>query len=96
MLLVVFLSTLRFDLEELADAGEGVDSIDFVVAVVTVKAGEFIFQVDGCSVLTEANGCPCGGQAVSVHGPCGIRLEDDGSGREEYLCEGETTGLGAR
>lgn len=44
MLLVVFLSTLRFDLEELADAGEGVDSVDFVVAVVTVEAGEFIFS----------------------------------------------------
>ena len=43
MLLVVFLSTLRFDFEELADAG-GVDSIDFVVAVITVEAGEFIFS----------------------------------------------------
>ena len=43
MLLVVFLSTLRFDLEELADA-VGVDSVDFVVAVVTVEAGEFIFS----------------------------------------------------
>ena len=58
MLLVVFLSTLRFDLEELADAGEGVDSGNFVVAVVTVEAGEFIFQVDGCSVLKEENGRP--------------------------------------
>ena len=44
MLLVVFLSTLRYDLEKLADAGEGVDSANFVVAVVTVEAGEFIFS----------------------------------------------------
>ena len=43
MLLVIFLSTLRFDLEELADTG-GVDSVDFVVAVVIVEAGEFIFS----------------------------------------------------
>ena len=43
MLLVVFLSTLRFNFKELADTG-GVDSIDFVVAVVTVEAGEFIFS----------------------------------------------------
>ena len=43
MLLVIFLSPLQFNLEELADAGEGVDSIDFMVAVVTVEAGEFMF-----------------------------------------------------
>ena len=43
MLLVVFLSTLRFNFEELADTG-GVDSVDFMVAVVTVEAGEFIFS----------------------------------------------------
>ena len=58
MLLVIFLSTLRFDLEKLADAGEGVDSVDFMVVVVTVEAGEFIFQVDGCYILKEESGRP--------------------------------------